>query len=68
MPQIGRRDLPRAVVSGIEFGDPRRINVEADTGAGAAESDRDRKSDIAEADDGDKSRMRHAAISADPLR
>jgi len=49
-----RGDLAGAVVPGLEFGNARGVDVEADHRAVLAEFDRQRQADVAEADDGQR--------------
>ena len=49
--QILRRDLQRAVLAGLQFGNARQIDVEAHHRPRLAEFDRQRQTNIAQADD-----------------
>ncbi len=58
--EIGRRDLARAVMTGVQFFDAPAVDVEADDRRPrAAERDGDRQADIAEADHGNFAPMLH---------
>ncbi len=61
--QIGRLDLAGAIVSGAKFGNATRVDVEADHRvARTRKRDRDREADIAKADHGDLSALRHSVL------
>jgi hypothetical protein len=55
-----RLDLARAIAAGLEFGNPRGVNVEADhPSPAAAEGHGDRQPHISETDDGKLATVRH---------